>query len=167
MVVISVFCFVCFHILQSESTRIAKVLQTFPDITKVNLFAENLDDLDFDYLLALDFPLRIHENTFNFNGLEKQHLVWIHSLKPYQMNSFVSNTSNSLLINNYWFVSVGNHSIEKYFEGNTKRFSLNMLLFFIQEDGSQIIVKQILGTATTKVQIQVIHLISKYLITEY
>ena len=152
MLVFIVFCL----ILQCYSTRISQVLKTFPHAQKVNLFgAEKVDDFDMTFLVDLNIPLRLHDTVFDFSGIEKQHLVWIHNLKPSEMDLFISSVTNAMLIHNYWFVSIGNASAEQYFKSNAKRFSLNILLFFVQDNGSQIIIKQVLGTATSNVQIRV------------
>ena len=143
-------------------SNIAQVLDTFPEITvqKLDLYSENVSDLDLEFLVDLKIPFRIHhQNTFDLSGIEKQHLVWVNDVKASDMLSFVSNTSNAVLTHNYWFLSVdgNNTNIPEYFAANTKRFSLNIQLFFVLPKGRQIIVKQVLGTATTKVQIQVMN----------
>ena len=158
-----------------QCSNIAQVLNTFPlqQVQKLNLYSENTSDLDMEFLVDLKIPFRIHQNTFDFSGIEKQHLVWVNDVIPSDMVSFVSNTSNAVLTHNYWFVSVDDTyiadgiSIEQYFSSNTKRFSLNILLFFVLKEGSQIIVKQVLGTATNKVQIQVMNNCCKAIVSSY
>ena len=165
-------------VLHSQCSNIAQVLNTFPlqQVQKLNLYSENTSDLDMEFLVDLKIPFRIHQNTFDFSGIEKQHLVWVNDVIPSDMVSFVSNTSNAVLTHNYWFVSVDDTyiadgrnsiSIEQYFSSNTKRFSLNILLFFVLKEGSQIIVKQVLGTATNKVQIQVMNNCCKAIVSSY
>ena len=128
-------------------------------VQRLDLYSENVSDLDLEFLVDLKIPFRIHQNTFDLSGIEKQHLVWVNDVKASDMLSFVSNTSNAVLTHNYWFLSVdsNNTNIPEYFAANTKRFSLNIQLFFVLRKGRQIIVKQVLGTATTKVQIQVMN----------
>ena len=144
-------------------SNIAQVLDTFiarQTVQRLDLYSENVSDLDLEFLVDLKIPFRIHvQNTFDLSGIEKQHLVWVNDVKVSDMLSFVSNTSNAVLTHNYWFLSVdgNNTNIREYFAANTKRFSLNIQLFFVLRKGRQIIVKQVLGTATTKVQIQVMN----------
>ena len=143
-------------------SNIAQVLDTFiarQTVQRLDLYSENVSDLDLEFLVDLKIPFRIHQNTFDLSGIEKQHLVWVNDVKASDMLSFVSKTSNAVLTHNYWFLSVdgNNTNIREYFAANTKRFSLNIQLFFVLRKGRQIIVKQVLGTATTKVQIQVMN----------
>ena len=156
----TVFGFIILRISQCSS-NIAQVLDTFPrqTVQRLDLYSkENVSDLDLEFLVDLKVPFRIHQNTFDLSGIEKQHLVWVNDVKASDMLSFVSNTSNAVLTHNYWFLSVDNNTnIPEYFTTNTKRFSLNIQLFFVLRNESQIIVKQVVGTATTKVQIQVMN----------
>ena len=156
----TVFGFIILRISQCSS-NIAQVLDTFPrqTVQRLDLYSkENVSDLDLEFLVDLKIPFRIHQNTFDLSGIEKQHLVWVNDVKASDMLSFVSNTSNAVLTHNYWFLSVDNNTnIPEYFTTNTKRFSLNIQLFFVLRNKSQIIVKQVVGTATTKVQIQVMN----------
>ena len=157
----TVFGFIILRISQCSS-NIAQVLDTFPrqTVQRLDLYSkENVSDLDLEFLVDLKIPFRIHQNTFDLSGIEKQHLVWVNDVKASDMLSFVSKTSNAVLTHNYWFLSVdgNNTNIREYFAANTKRFSLNIQLFFVLRKGRQIIVKQVLGTATTKVQLQVMN----------